>query len=67
MYYSDNGGNNDTVWENAEFKKLLDDPKKNLDPDKRLEMLKHAEEIFIDEMPVIPIYFYTNNGYKKKT
>ena len=30
------------------------------DPVKRLQMLSKAEQIFVDEMPVIPIYFYTS-------
>ncbi|MFS8630738.1 MAG: hypothetical protein LOD92_06240, partial [Bacillales bacterium] len=29
--------------------------------EKRLELLKQAEAIIMDEMPVIPIYFYTYN------
>jgi oligopeptide transport system substrate-binding protein len=54
------GGNNDTRWENADFKKLLNDSQKESDTDKRIQMLKDAEKIFIDEMPVAPIYFYTD-------
>jgi oligopeptide transport system substrate-binding protein len=60
LYKDKYGGNNDTFWENAEFKKLLDESSKEADPEKRLQLLKDAEEIFIDEMPVAPIYFYTN-------
>lgn len=61
VYYSADGGNNDTGWENKEFQALLDQSQTESDPDKRLELLKQAEQIFIEEMPVIPIYFYTNN------
>lgn len=60
LYRDKDGGNNDTKWENAEFKQLLNDSQKEKDPKKREKMLKDAEEIFIDEMPVAPIYFYTN-------
>ncbi|CEG26105.1 peptide ABC transporter substrate-binding protein [Bacillus sp. B-jedd] len=60
MFRDKNGGNNDTFWENAEYKQLLIDSQKEGDADKRLEMLKKAESIFMDEMPVAPIYFYTN-------
>ncbi|MHC0036697.1 peptide ABC transporter substrate-binding protein [Pseudoneobacillus sp. C159] len=65
LYREKNGGNNDTLWENAEFKKLLDDSQKETDPDKRMQMLKDAEAIFMDEMPVAPIYFYTNVWVEK--
>ncbi|MDE3838221.1 ABC transporter substrate-binding protein [Bacillus methanolicus] len=65
LYRDKNGGNNDTFWENAEFKQLLINSQKESDPEKRLQMLKDAEEIFIDEMPVAPIYFYTNTWVQK--
>ncbi|WP_338449047.1 peptide ABC transporter substrate-binding protein [Niallia oryzisoli] len=60
-YYSATGGNNDTGWENKDFQALLDQSATESDPEKRQDLLKQAEEIFMDEMPVIPIYFYTNN------
>lgn len=61
MYYAADTGNNDTGWENKEFQALLDQSQTETDPDKRLELLKQAEAIIMDEMPVIPIYFYTYN------
>jgi oligopeptide transport system substrate-binding protein len=66
LFREKNGGNNDTLWENAEFKKLLDDSQKETDADKRAQMLKDAEAIFMDEMPVAPIYFYTNVWVEKE-
>ncbi len=60
LYREKDGGNNDTRWENADFKKLLIDSQKESDTDKRIQMLKDAEKIFMDEMPVAPIYFYTD-------
>lgn len=65
LYRDKDGGNNDTRWEHPEFKKLLIDSQKESDPEKRIEMLKKAEEILMDEMPVAPIYFYTNKWVKK--
>lgn len=60
LYRDKEGGNNNTFWENAEFKQLLIDSQKETDAEKRTQMLKDAEAIFMDEMPVIPIYYYTN-------
>lgn len=54
------GGNNYTNWENDDFKALLKDSRTELDSDKRQEILKEAEELFMDELPIVPIYFYTN-------
>ncbi|WP_174730898.1 peptide ABC transporter substrate-binding protein [Mesobacillus harenae] len=60
LYRDKDGGNNDTNWEHPEFKQLLIDSQSETDADKRMQMLKDAEAIFMDEMPVAPIYFYTN-------
>ncbi|MEJ8776979.1 peptide ABC transporter substrate-binding protein [Pseudogracilibacillus sp. ICA-222130] len=54
------GGNNYTNWENDEFKALLEDSRAELDSDKRQEILKEAEELFMEELPIVPVYFYTN-------
>jgi oligopeptide transport system substrate-binding protein len=62
--YKEKGGNNDTRWENAEFKSLLDQSTTEANVDKRLQLLKDAEQIIMDEMPVAPIYFYTFNWVK---
>ncbi|MGG1697512.1 peptide ABC transporter substrate-binding protein [Bacillus zhangzhouensis] len=59
LYKDKDGGNNDTGWENKEYKQLLNDSAKETDKTKREEMLKKAEEILINDMPVAPIYFYT--------
>ncbi|MBL4952394.1 peptide ABC transporter substrate-binding protein [Neobacillus sp. OS1-32] len=60
LFRDKKGGNNDTNWENPEFKKLLNASQTEADPAKRLQLLKDAEAIFMDEMPVAPVYFYTN-------
>ena len=60
MYDTAANGNNDTGWENAEYKKLLDQSNTEADPAKRLELLKQAEAIAVSEFPVVPIYYYTN-------
>jgi oligopeptide transport system substrate-binding protein len=64
LYRDKEGGNNDTNWENPEFKQLLIDSQKETDAKKRVQMLKDAEKIFMDEMPVAPIYFYTHSWVK---
>lgn len=60
MYNTAANGNNDTGWENAEYKKLLDQSIAEADPAKRLDLLKQAEAIAVSEFPVAPIYYYTN-------
>lgn len=59
LFKDKDGGNNDTGWESAEFKKLLNESQTETDSNKRIELLKKAEKVFMDDMPVAPIYFYT--------
>ncbi|MDU4325521.1 MAG: peptide ABC transporter substrate-binding protein [Clostridium celatum] len=54
------GGNNDCGFSNAEYDKLISDAKVETDAAKRTEMLRKAEDILMNEMPIIPIYYYTN-------
>ncbi|MEH7346270.1 peptide ABC transporter substrate-binding protein [Bacillus sp. JJ1532] len=61
MFRDANGGNNDTGWENKEYQELLAKSATEGDPEVRQQMLKDAEAIFMDEMPIAPIYYYTNN------
>ncbi len=65
LYRDKDGGNNDTKWENPEFKQLLIDSQKEEDAKKRTAMLKKAEGIFMNDVPVAPIYFYTNVWVQK--
>lgn len=54
------GGNNYANWENDAYSNLLKESKTESDPDKRYEIMRQAEEIFMEEMPVAPIFFYSN-------
>lgn len=54
------GPQNNTGWSNKEFDKLIADAARQRDPQKRMSILRDAEAIFVDELPVIPIYFYTS-------
>lgn len=59
-YDTAKNGNNDTGWENKEYKELMAKAVKETDEAKRTEFLKDGQKILMDEMPVIPIYFYSN-------
>ena len=65
QYRSADAGNNYTGWENADYAKSLEEAAKETDANKRLEILKKAEKVLMDEMPVIPIYDYTQVSVKK--
>lgn len=64
-YDTAKNGNNDTGWENKEYKDLMVKAVKETDEEKRMEYLKDGQKILMDEMPVIPIYFYSNEYVAK--
>lgn len=67
MYRTADTGNNDTGWENEEFKTLIDEAAKEQDTAARSQLLVDAEAVMIEDFPVIPIYYYTNNYVVKDT
>ena len=52
---------NNTGWHSEEFERLLVSAENTADINKRLNTLRKAESILMDEVPVLPIYWYTNN------
>lgn len=52
---------NDGNWVNEEYDSLIEAAMKNTDAAARMEELRTAERILIDEMGVLPIYFYTKS------
>ncbi|MCL5290772.1 MAG: peptide ABC transporter substrate-binding protein [Bacillota bacterium] len=55
-----NGGNNDTGWGNKEYDALVKQANATGDPKVRMEAMHKAEKILMEELPVMPIFFYTN-------
>ena len=59
MWVTD-GGNNDAEWSNAEYDKLISEVKASSDKNERYAKMHQADEILAAEMPVIPLYYYTD-------
>ena len=51
-------GNNKTGWDNKRYEDLVNAANQTQDEEERFELLRQAETILIDEMPIIPIYTY---------
>lgn len=51
--------NNNTGWANADYDRLLDESSLLSDTQARYAKLAEAESILLDELPVLPIYWYT--------
>lgn len=52
-------GNNRSGWSNAEYDGLIAQAAKEIKPNKRWELFQKAEDILLEELPVIPLYVYT--------
>jgi oligopeptide transport system substrate-binding protein len=57
---SDNG-NNHGSWANKTYDQLIQQAGVEQDPEARFELFQKAEAILMDEMPLIPIYFYVRS------
>jgi oligopeptide transport system substrate-binding protein len=53
------GGNNDTNWGNPEYDRLINIAMNSTDQAERVTAMHEAENILMEELPIIPIYFYT--------
>ncbi len=51
--------NNETGWSNAEYDRLIQEALQAADPETRLARLMDAEAILLEELPILPIYWYT--------
>lgn len=56
---------NQSKWSDPEFSRLIDLSDQIQDASKRKEILRDAEEILLNDMPIAPIYFYTGSYLKK--
>src|SRR5450830_366274 len=54
------GGQNSTGYSNKAYDALIAKEKATVDPKVRMATLHAAEKILMTEMPILPIYFYTN-------
>lgn len=53
-------GNNDAKWSNKEYDSLIAKAKSTADQKVRMEAMHKAEDILMDELPVAPVYFYSD-------
>ncbi len=53
-------------WHSDAYSALLDNARNCLDKRKRLEYLRQAENVVMDEIPIIPLFYYTFKYMKKE-
>lgn len=60
------GDMNSSQWHNKTYISLLDQASTSLDQRERKKLLRDAETIVMDEMPIIPVFYYTFKYMKKE-
>ena len=58
MFVTD-GGNNKTGWGNERYDELMSMASRTGDQDLRFTYFQEADQILVDEVPIIPIYYYS--------
>lgn len=58
--YVTNGGNNDTNWSHPEYDAAIKTANNTTDTALRFESMHKAEKLAMDDMIIMPIYYYTN-------
>lgn len=60
LFLSDSSGNS-SGWSNSRYDELYKQSTTLMDHEKRMAVVQEAEAILLDELPMMPIYFYTRN------
>jgi oligopeptide transport system substrate-binding protein len=58
-------GLNDPGWNNPEYDALLEAAANEIDLERRAELMHQAEQLVLQEVPVIPVYFYVTKRLVK--
>ncbi|ETA79563.1 peptide ABC transporter substrate-binding protein [Youngiibacter fragilis] len=56
---------NDAKFSNAEYDKLVAESKATVDQKVRMENMRKAEKLLMEQMPIAPVYFYTQPYVQK--
>lgn len=56
--FSESNAQNDSSYRSAEFDEFLQKARAEAQADKRLQYLREAEQVLLNDYPIIPIYFY---------
>ena len=59
MWVTD-GTENRTGWSNTNYDRLVAEAARTANTQQRFECFQQAEAILVDELPILPIYFYTH-------
>jgi oligopeptide transport system substrate-binding protein len=58
--FRSDSGNNYTGWANPDYDRLLFEADRTTDPAARLDLLRRAESLLLNDAPIIPLYTFTH-------
>jgi oligopeptide transport system substrate-binding protein len=64
MFVTD-GEQNNTGWSSAEYDSLIAQATRESDHQSRMEIFQRAERLLMDDLPILPIYFYVSKNMVK--
>ncbi|QDS97883.1 peptide ABC transporter substrate-binding protein [Adhaeretor mobilis] len=59
------GDQNNTGWGNPDYDRLIREAALETDPQKRMRLFEEAERLLMEELPIVPIYFYVSKNMVK--
>ncbi|EFI42086.1 peptide ABC transporter substrate-binding protein [Peptoniphilus sp. oral taxon 386] len=59
------GAMNDSGHDNPEYDALINEARQSADQKVRMDAMKKAEKVLMEDMPIVPIYFYTQPYFVK--
>lgn len=65
LYKYKTNSNNHPQWNDPLYTELMEKADQITSPAERMALLKQAETLLIEQMPIIPLYFYTSTYLKK--
>jgi len=61
--FTSTSGNNHTGYASANYDKLFERSSGEVDHDKRLKILEATEKLLLEDLPILPMFYYTNFGF----
>lgn len=62
--FTTGNGNNDTGWSNAQYDTLIRQARTARNEGQRLSLMREAEQVLLNDLPIVPIYWYTRTYLK---
>lgn len=59
------GEQNNTGWGNTDYDRLIEQASVETDPEQRMQLFQEAEQLLMEELPILPIYFYVSKNMVK--